>query len=152
VPVPYYLGTAGGGPVWPELAAARAAVFVVVPVGETIDVQPAGLFDPEPVGQTTAVTLTWQVETVPAAPLTVFVHLLDEGQQLVAQDDGHPLAGTYPFLLWEAGQVTADIRVLGAVGKTVLVGLYDPLSGERLAGVDDAGEPLMEGAVRVGVE
>lgn len=104
------------------------------------------------VGQTTTVTLTWQVETVPAAPLTVFVHLLDGEQQLVAQDDGHPLAGTYPFLLWEAGQVTADVRMLDAAGKTVLVGLYDPLSGERLEGMDAAGEPLMDGAVRVGVE
>jgi hypothetical protein len=177
VPAPYYLGTAGGGPVWPELAAARAAVFEAVPVGETIEIRPAGLFDPPPVtgaplarfegsgsvvhllgaeaeveAGTTTVTLTWQVETVPAAPLTVFVHLLDEEQQLVAQADGHALAGTYPFLLWEAGQVTADVRVLDAAGKTVLAGLYDPLSGERLEGVDAAGEPLMDGAVRVGVE
>lgn len=174
VPVDYNLGVAGAGPVWAELAAARAQLFVVVPVGETVEIQPAGMFDPPAVvaaplatfddgesvvrllaagagaaGGTTAVTLTWQVETPPAGPATVFVHLLDEAGQLVAQDDGHPLAGTYPFLLWEAGQVVADVRVLDAGGTAVLVGLYDPLSGQRLEGVDASGGALADGAVRV---
>jgi hypothetical protein len=91
------------------------------PQASIISVQPAGLFDPEPVG------------TAPLARFAAGISLLAAEARAV-------------------GQVTADIRVLGAAGKTVLVGLYDPLGGERLAGVDDAGEPLMEGAVRVGVE
>lgn len=176
VPVDYNLGVAGGGPVWAELAEARAAVFEAVPVGETVEIRPAGLFDPPPVtgaplarfdgndsvihllaaepgveGGMTVVTLTWRVETVPAGPLTVFVHLLDEAGPLIAQDDGYPLAGTYPFLLWVPGQVTADVRLLTEPGAVVMVGIYDPVNGQRLAAYNASGELLPDGAVRVGV-
>jgi hypothetical protein len=175
-PVPYYLGTVSGGPVWDEVAAARAQVFVAVPEGATVDIQPAGLFDPPSpdasplarfddgesvvrllaaeayaAGGTTTVTLTWQVESPPPGPITVFMHLLDEAGQLIAQDDGHPLAGTYPFLLWTPGQITADVRLLKEVGAVVMVGLYDPVSGQRLSGYDASGEPLPDGALRVGI-
>lgn len=170
VQTPYYLGTDGGGPVWSELAPARAQLFVVVPNGERVDVQAAGLFDPPPlrteplarfangvnllaaesqVAETTTVTLTWQVESGVTEPATVFVHLLDEAGQLVAQDDGYPLAGTYPFLLWAVGQVTADVRLLDRPGAAMLVGLYNPATGERLPAADATGALLPDGALRL---
>jgi hypothetical protein len=169
--LPYHLGVAGGGPAWPEIVAGRSAVYETETEAAGVRLRPAGLFDPpapagEPLahfgngvsllaaegrsGEAAAVTLTWQAGSAAlAGPATVFVHLLDEAGQLVAQDDGPPLAGTYPFALWAAGQVVADARVLDRPGAAVLVGLYDPATGERLPAMDAAGAPLADDAVRL---
>lgn len=80
------------------------------------------------------VTLYWRADANPPFA-TVFVHALCEGQ-LVAQADGAPVGGLRPFDRWRAGEMWADHRVWGAVpcgdAVTVNVGLYDPLTGERL--------------------
>lgn len=93
------------------------------------------------------VDLVWEVER-PLPDVTVFTHLLDAGGQLVAQADGEPLAGSYPFLLWQAGDVAHDIRwapLADAEALTVRVGLYNRVTGERLTAVGPDGTAWGDG-------
>jgi hypothetical protein len=83
----------------------------------------------------------------------VFVHLLCGGA-LRAQHDGPPAEGRLPTGGWVRGQQVRDVHALPLEGPScpepaLLVGLYDPLSGERLrtaAGADGVLLPLGEGA------
>ena len=59
-----------------------------------------------------AVTLFWQCLQPPGDDYTVFVHLLDAADQVVAQHDGQPLGGAYPTSVWDAGEVVADPHLL----------------------------------------
>lgn len=92
-------------------------------------------------------TLVWQAATDPPADYTVFVHFVDEQGQLVAQADGPPAGGAYPTSLWSTGEIIPDARSLPELppGRiSVVVGLYNPDSGERLPLV---GSP--DGALRL---
>jgi len=77
-----------------------------------------------------------------------FVHLLDEGDQIVAQFDAPPLAGLLPTSQWPPGALLIDRRkiplpdALESGPYRLLVGLYEPTSGRRLpvqpqGGADD---------------
>ena len=85
-----------------------------------------------------ALTLFWEADAPDGRDYTVFVHLIDENGQLVAQSDGPPRAATYPTSIWSAGERVIDERTLVLPPDlppgiyTVLVGLYDPASGTRL--------------------
>jgi hypothetical protein len=87
--------------------------------------------------QALEVTLRWWASGYPQADYHVFVHLVD-GEQIVSQGDGPPLAGRWPTLLWLPGVALDDVhRVpLPAGGSadrySLLVGLYDPASEARL--------------------
>jgi hypothetical protein len=80
---------------------------------------------------------------------TVFVHLLDENDLVIAQRDTYPGLGTYPTSLWRVGDAFADRYVL-TLPPTVFapctgrfeVGLYDFASGERLLVTGPDGQPL----------
>ncbi len=63
---------------------------------------------PPEAGRSLIVTLFWQVFSTPPADLTVFVHLLDEQGQLVAQFDGPPGGGSLPTSSWSPGQLWMD--------------------------------------------
>lgn len=83
---------------------------------------------------------------------TVFVHLVNGDGQLLGQADGEPLGGSLPFELWPNDGPIMDTRWISsedASASSVLIGLYDRISGERVA-VDSAnGEPLSDNAVPV---
>lgn len=83
------------------------------------------------------VQTAWQAQSRLNRDYTLFVHLLDENGQLVAQQDQQPKQGQLPTSLWQAGeridetivvQVSAD---KAAQWTTAVIGLYDPASGER---------------------
>jgi hypothetical protein len=84
------------------------------------------------------VTLYWQALREMDVSYKVFVHLIDQNTgAIVAQDDSVPRRWAYPTTLWAPGEVVADTITLSLddVSKgryLVLVGLYDPESGERL--------------------
>jgi hypothetical protein len=86
------------------------------------------------------VTLRWSTDDWLQVDYTVFVHLVDvEGEgAAIAQGDGPPLDGRWPTLLWIPGAVLDDVHTvplpdgLAAGTYGLLVGLYDPASGERL--------------------
>jgi hypothetical protein len=84
-------------------------------------------------------TLLWQSLQQMDVDHKFFVHLFDaESGSLVAQEDVMPQNWAYPTTWWEAGEVVADRITLSLEGLSPGVyrlgfGVYNPLTGERLA-------------------
>jgi hypothetical protein len=99
------------------------------------------------------VNFLWQVNEPPQDDVTVFVHVLDANGQLIAQADGDPLAGSYPFSQWPKDLIVRDIRSIDtkASSLSVQVGVYSRTSGERLMAASNEGAPFADNAVRVAV-
>jgi hypothetical protein len=97
-------------------------------------------------------TLTWQYMAPPAGTLSMFVQLVDQSGQLMAQADGPPL-GVAPALwtLPEGWQVV-DQRQLPLPPNSqpgqLLVGVYDYSTGERQTAVAADGSPLADNALQ----
>jgi hypothetical protein len=91
-------------------------------------------------GDDLVVWLSWsRLDRALDRDYTVFVHLLDEAGERVAQGDGVPgYLGTLPTTLWQPGVRVLDRHVVSlpadlAEGQYSLwIGWYDPQSGERL--------------------
>lgn len=81
-------------------------------------------------------TLYWQVENAPAAPLKRFIHAVDANGQLIAQSDAIPANGALPMPFWRLGEYVADkVTLMAPTDSNVAslcVGWYQPESGERL--------------------
>jgi hypothetical protein len=100
-------------------------------------------------GETFDVTLYWQALAPMERNYSVFVHLLDENELVLASQDTFPGQGTYPTRLWRAGEAIADVYTI-VVPPTAFtptsaqleVGLYEFDSGKRLAVYGPQGEPL----------
>jgi len=99
------------------------------------------------------VTLRWLAGGGLGADYTVFVHLVGASGDAaaVAQGDGPPLGGRWPTSLWLPG-VTLDDRHavplpdgLAAGTYHLLVGLYDPATGDRLLLPDGRDALRLEG-------
>jgi hypothetical protein len=108
---------------------------------------------PAPGGNLT-LTLYWQASGPSGVPYTVFVHLLDANDKVVAQKDEPPVHGTRPTTGWVAGEYVADEHVI-AIDPSVPpgpyrleVGLYDPDTGQRVA-LTSGGDAARIGAVRI---
>lgn len=80
------------------------------------------------------IVLSWWAAEPPTSDYTVFVHALDREGHLVAQNDGPPLDGRYPTSLWSPGEVIHEQRPALPLppGGRIVVGLYDPETGQRL--------------------
>jgi hypothetical protein len=104
-------------------------------------------------GETLTVTLFWRSDGEVAADNHVFVHLLDEEGDLVAQHDGVP--GGQPTWSWQDGEVVSDAHRLAvpqdAASRTgtytVSVGLYDYGTKDRLPAVLSDGALLPAGRI-----
>jgi len=88
-------------------------------------------------------TLVWQADAETAVSYHVFVHLIDENGQIVAQSDGEPAAWTRPTTGWLPNEIILDTHNLSLenvpTGSYQLnIGLYNPETGVRVAG--DGGE------------
>lgn len=180
-PMPYYYGLSGGAADWPALARGNGIVYITEYESEQIALREAGAFktplpgdqalarfsDPEGNGQvqlnkataqrTAAgleIKLLWSVTVPPPDHITAFIHLVDEEGMLIAQGDGDPFAGTFPFSQWPAGATASDRRPLLAPGsgQTLLIGLYDRLTGERWHAVSASGQSLSDNALPIPVE
>jgi len=100
-------------------------------------------------GESLDVTLYWQALAPMERNYSVFVHLLDENDLVLASQDTFPGQGTYPTRLWRAGDAIADVYTI-AVPPTAFtpssaqleVGVYEFDSGKRLAVYGSQGEPL----------
>jgi hypothetical protein len=105
----------------------------------TADALPASIS----VGAPLRFTLIWQSLQPTPNRYTVFVHILDETGQLVAQQDREPQSGFAATQLWQPGMVFSDEYTLELPPDlppgefSVRVGLYDaagvrlPLSGDE---------------------
>jgi hypothetical protein len=101
------------------------------------------------------VSLCWKDLAPVPLDYTVFVHLYDEQGELVTTGDGPPMNGAFPTSLWQPGDEIVDVhRRPGLFASPpgnyynyrIGVGLYDPVSGERLQAVQ-AGQPVPDNVV-----
>jgi hypothetical protein len=97
--------------------------------------------------------LHWSAESPPTRDYTVFIQLWQDGRQ-VAGFDGPPVEGDFPTSYWRQGLQVVDIHPLDLsqvppANYHLLVGLYDPQTGERLPSFKD-GQPLPDHAVDLG--
>lgn len=85
------------------------------------------------------VTLVWQADATAAISYTVFVQMLNADGQLIAQSDAVPAQGQRPTTGWRAGEYIVDEHLLyfnelAVPGEArLIVGMYDALTGQRLA-------------------
>jgi hypothetical protein len=94
------------------------------------------------------VTLRWSTAVHLDVDYTVFVHLVSSaGERALAQDDAPPLGGRWPTSLWLPDMPLDDLHTIPLPSDLLpgtydlLVGLYDPRTGER--------QHLPDGADRV---
>jgi hypothetical protein len=92
-----------------------------------------------------AITLYWRgPERAPSVSYTVFVQMIDAAGQVAAQSDALPASGARPTTGWRPGEIIADAHTLRANAAaapgpvTLIAGLYDAATGERLRTADGA--------------
>jgi len=96
-------------------------------------------------GETLRLTLYWQALAEMQKHYTVFVHLLDADNRIVAQMDSEPLGGTHPTTEWQFGEIVRDnygllIAPDTPPGEYLLeVGMYYLPTLERLPVLDASG-------------
>jgi hypothetical protein len=102
-------------------------------------------------GPAPALTLYWRTAERIEQDYTVFVHVLDGHGAMLGQGDGLPLGGMYPTQAWWPEQIITDRRELPFLDEDgqVLVGLYDPMSMQRLPAHAPDGGRLPDDAIRL---
>ena len=100
------------------------------------------------------ITLFWMAKEPVPVETTVFIHLRAADGFVRSQADGPPVSGQYPATHWQFGEVVEDIHRLpvledGSQIDHLAIGLYDPLTGERLPAHGPDGRRLPEDAVLV---
>ena len=89
-------------------------------------------------GEELHLTLYWQALEDGDRDYTVFVHLLDQEEQMWDQADAQPLSGDYPTSFWGQGELIRDRHVLSLPPQAppgtykIEVGMYLLATGERL--------------------
>lgn len=85
-----------------------------------------------------SLVLVWRAEAETATGYHVFVHLVDEAGNILAQSDGVPADWSRPTTGWQPGEYVTDMHTLSLpaelpAGPLMLhVGLYDPATDQRL--------------------
>lgn len=93
--------------------------------------------------------LHWRALAVMDTSYTVFVHLLDANDRVIASADTEPGGGTFPTTGWIEGEYIGDAHTLAIspdlpVGTyQVEIGLYDPTTGARLKTADGQDRVLL---------
>lgn len=96
-------------------------------------------------GQPLTFTLYWQSVAPVTINYDIFIHLLNEQGEIVAQADQQPVAGLAPTAVWRPGDVVRDPYHLPLPAELpagvyrLTAGMYDKSTGQRLktaAGVD----------------
>jgi len=119
---------------WPYLSAAAPQVSQNVKLGEAIQL----LGYDFSAGPTLALTLYWQSLAPVTEGYDVFVHVLDENGQVVAQVDQEPVAILAPTHRWQPGDIIRDPYSLAlppdlpAGTYRLSVGMYLRATGARL--------------------
>jgi hypothetical protein len=106
-------------------------------------------------GEMVQVTLYWEALEDTAMDYALFAQAFGRGGAKVGQRDTYPGLGHYPTSFWRPGQVIADTVPISIAENAAApsrlrldVGLYERVSGRRLAVVDEAGNPV--GAATMG--
>lgn len=102
-------------------------------------------------GETLRLTLLWESLTHPDQDYTVFIHLLDSNDTLIAGSDTQPLAGSYPTTLWSPQERILDPHPLSIPATLppgpyrLAIGLYHQPTGQRLPLHLPPGQPDPQG-------
>ncbi|HXV43274.1 MAG TPA: hypothetical protein VEC96_09440, partial [Anaerolineae bacterium] len=105
--------------------------------------------------EATEVELFWQTQAPIEIDYTVFVQLLDEQNNIIAQADAQPLPNLYPTSRWQPGDVLSERFMLPiaeselSAGHRWVTGMYDLSTGARLPAYTQQGEPLPDGLVQL---
>jgi 4-amino-4-deoxy-L-arabinose transferase-like glycosyltransferase len=89
-------------------------------------------------GTPVLMTSYWQTRVAPAGDYTVFLHLLDQKGNLIAQKDSPPGLAAFPTSQWAKGQTVVDYRSLQLPSDLpsgsykLVAGVYDTHTGQRL--------------------
>lgn len=105
-------------------------------------------------GQSVVVTLYWQALRRPKTDYTIFVHLGDATNILIAQNDSQPEGGQYPTGIWSTGEIvlTTHLLIIPPESQgpfTLHTGLYSWPDLERLPVIQD-GEQAEDSRARLG--
>ncbi|MBN1428773.1 MAG: glycosyltransferase family 39 protein [Anaerolineae bacterium] len=109
-------------------------------------------------GESVPITLYWNRHADTTTDWTVFVHLVDDNNIMVAQADAPPLGNDYPTRLWRLSCQIADVHTLQLPADLppgdyrILVGMYDaadPAYTRALATTLE-GSPYSENAIPIG--
>ncbi len=90
------------------------------------------------VGATLPVVLYWKTQGWLDRDYTVFLHLVDQNGQIVAQSDSQPATGLAPTSIWGPGALVYDAHNLTLPANLppgryqLLAGMYDAETGQRL--------------------
>lgn len=100
-----------------------------------VEVTPAG--SSVAPGSTVTVHLVYRAKASAPVDLTQFLHLYSAEAGLMGQVDGPPANGNNPTSSWQPGEIITDTATLvikddaPAGSYSLVVGYYDPLTGER---------------------
>ncbi len=98
-----------------------------------------------------ALRLYWQADQRMDSDYKIFIHVFDLNTAVpVAQDDAMPHRNAYPTRFWGLEEVVEDhiripLRDVPPGSYGLAIGVYDPVSGERLEAVDGDGEMATDG-------
>jgi hypothetical protein len=112
-------------------------------------------YDLQPLADSLDLVLYWQAGRRVDRSYKVFVHLVDlSAGTSVAQSDSIPRQWTHPTHWWESGEVVEDRVVLSLEGVppgrySLVVGLYEEDTGERLEAYSHDGEQRLGDSVRL---
>ncbi len=123
-----------------------------VRLGDAVMLRGYDLTPSEGSGRTLRLTLYWQAIGRVGGHYKAFVHVLDEEGRIVAQSDAVPAGGEAPTETWLQNEVVIDQHLLQVArdGRCRLfVGMYDPVSGQRLPATDGDGHPIPDNAALI---
>lgn len=106
-------------------------------------------------GDEVQVRLLWRCQSAMPADYTVFIHVLDEDRNIIAQTDHPPLEGALPTSGWTPDEVILDLKSWRIPPQTpsgiyqVWVGWYHPQTMKRLS-VEEAEAIVQDDAVHLG--
>lgn len=109
----------------------------------TVVLEAARLPQSIPPGAVLPVALTWRAEAPIAKNYKVFVHAIRPDGSVIAQHDAQPLNDLRPMTTWPPGEAVRDNHGLALPADyrgplRIVIGLYDPDTGERLRTTDGA--------------
>lgn len=102
--------------------------------------------------QTAHISLVWHLTAAPT-DFNFFVHLFDCGGEVLALMDGPAIGRLYPLHAWQMGETVYDERYAPLAKPpanecyVLEIGLFDPLTGDRVPVYDSTGQPYPNAAV-----
>jgi len=98
---------------------------------------------------TDTLELSWRCRDAPHNDYTLFVHVFDANNNVLAEYDGQPQQGEAPTSLWMPNDVYADRRPISLPPNAarIQIGWYDPATGARLPATHPDGSRWPDDAV-----